>query len=56
MGQGRNLFRQSVAITFDDGFGNTFENAVLGLEEFGIPATFFLVTKLIGRSKEWMGS
>ena len=48
------LAGKSVAITFDDGFQDTFENAVPVLRGFGFTATFFLVSQLMGRSSAWM--
>ena len=38
-----------LAITFDDGYRDNFENAMPVLEKLSLPATFFVVT-------EWMGS
>ena len=44
----------SVVLTFDDGFQETFEHAVPILKQFGYPATFFLVTGLVGKTNEWI--
>jgi len=46
--QGRPLDRQ-LAITFDDGYRDNFENAAPVLEKLGLPATFFVIS-------QWMGS
>lgn len=46
---------KSVAITFDDGFRDTYENASPVLTFFGFGATFFLVSRLIGETSLWMG-
>jgi len=35
-------FQKRVAVTFDDGFRNVFENALPILDEFGVPATLFV--------------
>jgi peptidoglycan/xylan/chitin deacetylase (PgdA/CDA1 family) len=42
-----------VAITFDDGYRSTFEHAVPVLRELGLPATFFVPTRWIGRRRGW---
>ena len=43
----------SVAITFDDGFRNVFEQAVPVLEQYRFPATIFVVEKFCGLSNNW---
>jgi peptidoglycan/xylan/chitin deacetylase (PgdA/CDA1 family) len=40
---------RELAITFDDGYRDNFENAAPVLERLGLPATFFIVT-------QWMGT
>jgi peptidoglycan/xylan/chitin deacetylase (PgdA/CDA1 family) len=42
-----------VAITFDDAYRSALEHAVPILEELGLPATFFVPTKWIGRGRGW---
>jgi peptidoglycan/xylan/chitin deacetylase (PgdA/CDA1 family) len=44
---GRRLNRE-LAITFDDGYRDNFENAAPVLEKFSLPATFFVITQWIG--------
>jgi peptidoglycan/xylan/chitin deacetylase (PgdA/CDA1 family) len=46
--RGTKLNRE-LAITFDDGYRDNFENAAPVLEKLGLPATFFVVT-------QWMGT
>jgi len=45
-----------VAVTFDDGFEDTFINATPVLEKYRIPATFFIVSDRIGGTNDWMSS
>lgn len=40
--------QRELAITFDDGYRDNFENAVPVLERTGLPATFFVVSRWIG--------
>jgi peptidoglycan/xylan/chitin deacetylase (PgdA/CDA1 family) len=40
--------RRELAITFDDGYRDNFENAMPVLERLGLPATFFVVSRWIG--------
>ena len=39
---------RTLAITFDDGYRDNFENAAPVLEALGLPATFFVVSRWIG--------
>ena len=43
-----------VALTFDDGFKDVMEHAVPVLRSLGFPATFFIVTGVVGGTDEWM--
>jgi len=43
----------SVAITFDDGFGNLIEHAIPLLERLNLPATIFVVGDYCGRRNNW---
>jgi len=45
-----------VAVTFDDGFADTFTNALPALTRYRIPATMFAVSDLIGASNDWMST
>jgi peptidoglycan/xylan/chitin deacetylase (PgdA/CDA1 family) len=44
----REPFSRELAITFDDGYRDNFENAVPVLEKLSLPATFFVVSRWIG--------
>jgi peptidoglycan/xylan/chitin deacetylase (PgdA/CDA1 family) len=45
-----------VAVTFDDGFADTFSNALPVLTRYRIPATMFAVSDLIGGTNNWMSA
>ena len=45
-----------VAVTFDDGFAETFANALPVLARHRIPATMFAVADRAGASNDWMSS
>lgn len=44
---------KSVAITFDDGYRDTYSSAVPILKRYGFHITAFIVSSLIGRTNEW---
>lgn len=48
---GVQLLADSVIITFDDGYKDSFTNAYPILRKYGLPATFFLATAYIGTGK-----
>jgi peptidoglycan/xylan/chitin deacetylase (PgdA/CDA1 family) len=45
----------AVAITFDDGFENFATHAAEPLEDHGLPATVFVVTRQVGATNAWGG-
>jgi peptidoglycan/xylan/chitin deacetylase (PgdA/CDA1 family) len=45
-----------VAVTFDDGFADTFANALPVLARYRIPATMFAVSDRIGANNDWMSA
>ena len=47
------LDKPAVVITFDDGYADNAKNALPILEEFDVPATFFISTGHIGTTKEF---
>jgi len=44
------------AITFDDGFQDTIDYACPILKKFHYPATFFIISRLMGLTNQWMQS
>jgi len=44
---------KTIAITFDDGYLDIYVYAFPILQEFGIPATVFIITSAIGKSNDW---
>jgi peptidoglycan/xylan/chitin deacetylase (PgdA/CDA1 family) len=50
---GAALPHRPVVITFDDGYRSNYEIAFPILQRFGVSATIFLVTRLVGRTNVW---
>lgn len=55
MRSGKSLPSKSVAITFDDGYLDNFENALPVLKQHRFPATVFLVADHVGDAARWDG-
>ena len=51
--QAYSLPQRTVAITFDDGYADNFEHAFRVLSEFGMRATWFVVSNDIGTQASW---
>jgi len=47
----KKLGPHSLALTFDDGFRDTYTNVFKALKEYGLPALFFVSPAMIGRSR-----
>jgi peptidoglycan/xylan/chitin deacetylase (PgdA/CDA1 family) len=48
----RRLPERSVVVTFDDGYADNLSNAKPLLERYGLPATIYVATKLLGQADE----
>jgi peptidoglycan/xylan/chitin deacetylase (PgdA/CDA1 family) len=44
---------RAVCITFDDGYADNYLNALPILQKYGLPATFFVVSGLVGKDRLW---
>ena len=51
---GMDLPKNTLVITFDDGYVDNYYNAFPILKRYGFPATIFVVAELVGRNNEWM--
>lgn len=47
------LSGRTLSITFDDGYADNFTNALPVLEEFGVPATFFVASGFLDGGRMW---
>ena len=45
----------SIALTFDDGYGNLLDHAVPALVQYLLPATVFVVSRYCGTPNQWPG-
>ncbi|MEW5759055.1 MAG: polysaccharide deacetylase family protein [Candidatus Omnitrophota bacterium] len=50
----KNMPRDTVVITFDDGFKDNYSNAYPILKKYKIPATIFLISNCIGNKSEYL--
>lgn len=53
LAEGRTLPANGVVLTFDDGYRNNLENALPVLQEYGFPATIYIVVNAVGRDNFW---
>ncbi len=51
--EGKETRAKMVAVTFDDGYRDFYDNAWPVLKRYGFPSTVFLVSDLIGRENSW---
>jgi peptidoglycan/xylan/chitin deacetylase (PgdA/CDA1 family) len=51
--EGNETNRRMVAVTFDDGYQDFYDNAWPVLRKYGCPATVFLVADLVGAENSW---
>jgi peptidoglycan/xylan/chitin deacetylase (PgdA/CDA1 family) len=54
--EGAPMPERSVVITVDDGYDDFREHAWPALQEFGYPATVFLVSQLVGKQAAWLSN
>jgi peptidoglycan/xylan/chitin deacetylase (PgdA/CDA1 family) len=47
------LIKKYAVLTFDDGYQDFIINAVPVLQQYGLPATVFIVTEMFGKTAEW---
>ena len=47
----KNFLKNSVVVSFDDGFENNYKIAVPILKKFSIPAVFYITAGMIGKKK-----
>ena len=45
--------KKTIAVTFDDGFQNFYDNAFPVLKKYNIPATVFITAGLLGKKANW---
>ena len=53
-GGGTQIPANAVVVTFDDGFRDNYENAFPILQHYGVPATIFLTSGLMGKTNLWL--
>ena len=50
----RDIPANTVSVTIDDGFMDNYQNAFPILQEYGVPATIFITSGLMGKTNLWM--
>lgn len=53
VGIGKQQSEKDIAITFDDGWADFYDNAFPILKEFGYSATVFIITDYVGQTSRW---
>ncbi len=50
---GKKFPPRAVAITFDDGFANLYTHALPVLQRYGLKATVYVITGMVGKTTKW---
>jgi peptidoglycan/xylan/chitin deacetylase (PgdA/CDA1 family) len=53
LASGKKFAPRALAITFDDGFANLYTEALPVLQRYGLKATVYVITGMVGKTTEW---